>query len=76
MLFRLGATLPAAAAAAAGSVASTLAATRISLLVLDCDGIIYDSNRLKTAAYRSTLDVRLAPSLTTREGAVHASGSE
>jgi phosphoglycolate phosphatase-like HAD superfamily hydrolase len=31
------------------------ALTKVSLLVLDCDGIIYDSNRLKTEAYRSTL---------------------
>ena len=34
------------------------AATRlakVSLLVLDCDGIIYDSNRLKTIAYRTAL---------------------
>ena len=28
---------------------------KISFLVLDCDGIIYNSNRLKTAAYRATL---------------------
>ena len=27
----------------------------VLLCVLDCDGVIFNSNRLKTAAYRSTL---------------------
>lgn len=36
-------------------------AHRISLLVLDCDGIIFDSNKLKTAAYRQTLAAFTAP---------------